>query len=124
MELPSYYFSYAVVQDYHKRVIRFSLSEPCIARPKFINSASMNTRLFFYATNTVEFTDKSEFMATAIYTANGIQLTSDGQRISQESDSSGLFPNRFRGMHGQYLRVGVVQVTGIPKVQFPIKQCR
>ncbi|THD28451.1 hypothetical protein D915_000719 [Fasciola hepatica] len=75
---------------------------------QFITSSGLNSKLYFYATNTLKSTGKSEFLMTASYTPAGLRLTPDGLKIAHEAGSSGLFPNRFRGMHGKYLRIGVV----------------
>ncbi|TPP66571.1 hypothetical protein FGIG_06054, partial [Fasciola gigantica] len=75
---------------------------------QFITSSRLNSKLYFYATNTLKSTGKSEFLMTALYTPAGLRLTPDGLKIAYEAGGSGLFPNRFRGMHGKYLRIGVV----------------
>ncbi|VDP91715.1 unnamed protein product [Echinostoma caproni] len=65
--------------------------------------------LRFYSLETLPNGTKG-FRATAqIHPNQRVQLTEHGRTVQRESMISGLFANRFRGFHGQLLRIGVIQ---------------
>ncbi|VDP65350.1 unnamed protein product [Echinostoma caproni] len=73
-----------------------------------IVASELNSKLYLYATHTYDFKYNMEFLLTASFSGGELKLTPNGETIAHESHGSGLFPNRFRGMHDTYLRIGVV----------------